>query len=83
MVSVSDCVTNLVASWHIHECCHVFVHPVYKQMEDAIKNHPDADVLVNFASLRSAYESTEEAMQFSQVYFDLLLKLWNLINIIN
>ncbi|XP_026472785.1 ATP-citrate synthase-like [Ctenocephalides felis] len=41
--------------------------PVYKKMEDAMTKHPDADVLVNFASLRSAYESTIEAMNFSQI----------------
>lgn len=41
--------------------------PVYKKMEDAIKKHPNADVLVSFASLRSAYESTLEAMHFNQV----------------
>ena len=40
---------------------------VYKKMEDAMKKHPDADNLVSFASLRSAYESTMEAMKFPQV----------------
>ena len=29
--------------------------------------HPDADVMVSFASLRSAYDSTIEAMKFPQV----------------
>ena len=29
--------------------------------------HRDADVLVNFASLRSAYESTIDAMNYPQV----------------
>ena len=46
--------------------------PVYKKMEDAITKHPDADVLVSFASLRSAYESTMEAMQYKQVSVDYL-----------
>lgn len=32
-----------------------------------MKNHPDADVLVNFASLRSAYDTTIEAMTYPQV----------------
>jgi len=32
-----------------------------------MKLYPDADVLVSFASLRSAYESTVEAMQYPQV----------------
>lgn len=41
--------------------------PVYKNMADAFKKHSDADVLVNFASLRSAYDSTMEALEFSQI----------------
>jgi len=41
--------------------------PVYKKMEDAMRLHPDADVMVSFASLRSAYESTMEALQFTQI----------------
>lgn len=41
--------------------------PVYKNMGDAFKKHSDADVLVNFASLRSAYDSTMEALEFPQV----------------
>jgi len=40
---------------------------VFKKMDDAMKLHPDADVLLSFASLRSAYESTVEAMQYPQV----------------
>jgi len=40
---------------------------VYKNMDDAMKKHPKADVLVNFASLRSAYDSTLEAMNYSQI----------------
>jgi len=41
--------------------------PVYKEMKDAFTKHPGADVLVNFASLRSAYDSTLEALNFPQV----------------
>ncbi|CAH2000171.1 unnamed protein product [Acanthoscelides obtectus] len=41
--------------------------PVYKQMKDAMTKHPEADVLVNFASLRSAYSSTMETMEFPQI----------------
>lgn len=41
--------------------------PVYKNMDDCMKKHPDADVLVNFASLRSAYESTMETMNYQQI----------------
>jgi ATP citrate (pro-S)-lyase len=32
-----------------------------------MKRQPTADVLVNFASLRSAYESTIEAMEYPQI----------------
>lgn len=41
--------------------------PVYKSMEDTMKKHPDASVLVNFASLRSAYETSVEALKFPQI----------------
>lgn len=41
--------------------------PIYKNMADAMKKCPTADVLVNFASLRSAYESTLETMTFPQI----------------
>jgi len=43
-------------------------------MDDAMKLYPDAEVLVSFASLRSAYESTVEAMQYPQVliYFSVV-----------
>ncbi|KAF5292657.1 hypothetical protein FQR65_LT11209 [Abscondita terminalis] len=41
--------------------------PVYKKMEDAMKKHSDADVMVNFASLRSAYQSTVETMEYPQI----------------
>jgi len=36
-------------------------------MSEAMNKHPDADVMINFASLRSAYDATLEAMQFPQV----------------
>lgn len=41
---------------------------VYKKMEDAMVKHKDADVLVNFASLRSAYDSTLETLNYPQVW---------------
>ena len=40
---------------------------VYKNMKDAMKKHPDADVMINFASLRSAYESTLETLEYKQI----------------
>ncbi|KAG8235731.1 hypothetical protein J437_LFUL016366, partial [Ladona fulva] len=41
--------------------------PVYKKMNDAMTKNKEADVMVNFASLRSAYESTVEAMSYPQI----------------
>ncbi|KAG9509503.1 ATP-citrate synthase, partial [Fragariocoptes setiger] len=40
---------------------------VYKNMKDAMTKHPDADVMINFASLRSAYESTLETLEYKQI----------------
>jgi succinyl-CoA synthetase alpha subunit len=58
MRRTSRCVKTLPVS---------FILAVYKRMEDAMTKHRDADVLVNFASLRSAYESTIDAMNYPQV----------------
>eukprot|EP00049_Salpingoeca_infusionum_P004291 m.76617 g.76617 ORF g.76617 m.76617 type:complete len:1071 (-) comp12493_c0_seq1:373-3585(-) len=41
--------------------------PVYQKMQEAMEKNPDVDVLINFASLRSAYDSTMQAMEFPQV----------------
>lgn len=42
--------------------------PVYNKMSEAINKHKDVDVLVNFASLRSAYESSMEVINdFPQI----------------
>lgn len=51
---------------------YLFKIPVYKKMEDAMNKHKDADVLVNFASLRSAYESTMETLNYPQVRLKLI-----------
>jgi len=37
--------------------------PMYKTISSAAKAHPEADVMVNFASHRSAYETTMEALE--------------------
>ncbi|TEA40128.1 hypothetical protein DBR06_SOUSAS8210053 [Sousa chinensis] len=41
--------------------------PVFKNMADAMKKHPEVDVLISFASLRSAYDSTMETMNHAQI----------------
>ena len=38
------------------------VIPVYKTLNMAIKKHPNVDVMINFASFRSAYDTSKEAL---------------------
>ncbi|MHA2306412.1 MAG: citrate/2-methylcitrate synthase [Candidatus Hodarchaeales archaeon] len=39
------------------------VVPIYRKLELAVKKHPEADVLINFSSFRSAYPTTMEALK--------------------
>jgi ATP-citrate lyase alpha-subunit len=39
------------------------VIPVYKTLKLAMKKHPNADVMINFASFRSAYDTSMEALE--------------------
>eukprot|EP00887_Chlorella_sp_A99_P004947 scaffold4.g4947.t1 len=41
--------------------------PQYSTIEEAVAKHPRADVFVNFASFRSAYESSFEALKLSTI----------------
>eukprot|EP00051_Salpingoeca_urceolata_P013592 m.171191 g.171191 ORF g.171191 m.171191 type:complete len:1075 (-) comp17835_c1_seq1:32-3256(-) len=41
--------------------------PVFRDMGEAMAKHPDADVLINFASFRSAYDSSMAALNFEQI----------------
>ncbi|KAI0795618.1 ATP-citrate synthase [Abortiporus biennis] len=41
--------------------------PVYTSVEEAVKKHPDVDVVVNFASSRSVYSSTLDILNFPQI----------------
>merc|ERR550539_897969 len=43
----------------------VFV-PIYKSVKEACEKHPEVDVMVNFASLRSAYDVTNEALNLGK-----------------
>jgi ATP citrate (pro-S)-lyase len=36
--------------------------PLYKDLNECVRRHPEADVMINFASLRSAYESSCEVI---------------------
>ncbi|KAG8216625.1 citrate synthase-like protein [Butyriboletus roseoflavus] len=41
--------------------------PVYTSLAEAVKKHPDVDVVVNFASSRSVYSSTLECLEFQSI----------------
>lgn len=41
--------------------------PVYKELKDAVKKHSEADMVVNFASFRSAYPTTMEALGYDSI----------------
>ncbi|MCK5583024.1 MAG: hypothetical protein KAI33_04505 [Elusimicrobiales bacterium] len=41
--------------------------PVYKNLNEAAKKHSDADVLINFASFRSAYRVTMDALKIKSL----------------
>ena len=41
--------------------------PMYTTIEKATKNHPQADVMINFASFRSAYPRTKEALEMDTI----------------
>ncbi len=41
--------------------------PIYKSIEKAAEMHPNVDVMINFASFRSAAPSTEEALTIPQI----------------
>jgi ATP citrate (pro-S)-lyase len=40
--------------------------PAYKSMETAFRLHPEASVMITFASMRSVFDTVVEALQFSQ-----------------
>lgn len=41
--------------------------PVYNTIKAAVKEHPSADIFINFASQRSAFETTSEAMEYKSI----------------
>jgi ATP-citrate lyase alpha-subunit len=43
------------------------VVPVYKTLQMAMKNHPNADVMINFSSFRSAYPTSKEALESKSI----------------
>ncbi|MFX1557342.1 MAG: ATP citrate synthase, partial [Promethearchaeota archaeon] len=43
------------------------VIPVYKTLDLAMKKHPNADIMINFASFRSAYDTSKEALESNTI----------------
>ena len=43
------------------------VAPVYKTLQMAMKNHPNAGVMINFSSFRSAYPTSKEALESDNI----------------
>ena len=43
------------------------VIPIVRTVEEAVERFPDSDTFLNFASFRTAYEVTMEALQFSSI----------------
>jgi succinyl-CoA synthetase alpha subunit len=41
--------------------------PIYTTIKEAAENHPQADVMINFASFRSAYPRTKEAFEIDSI----------------
>ncbi len=41
--------------------------PIYPNIGEALKANPDVDTMVNFASFRSAYDSTKEALEHKNI----------------
>ncbi len=41
--------------------------PIYGSIEEGSNNHPEADVLINFASFRSAFDSSRRALQTDSI----------------
>ncbi len=41
--------------------------PCYQTMEDALEKHGNTDVIINFSSFRSAYHTSDQALEFPQI----------------
>merc|ERR1719247_3950205 len=54
---------NLKVYWGTSE---IFI-PVYKSIAEACSKHKDVSMMINFASFRSVYESTLEAMECTAI----------------
>lgn len=43
--------------------------PIYPSIDSAIKSHPNVNGMINFASYRTAYESTKQALRYDNIQF--------------
>ena len=54
-----------------HKCFYgseEIILPIYTTIQKATKKHPKADVMINFASYRSAYPRTKEALEIDTIH---------------
>ena len=64
------CIVNPTKSG-LHKCfwgTEEILLPMYTAFSEATANHPEADVLVNFSSFRSAYPTTREALECDTIH---------------
>ena len=60
------CIVNPTGRGGWHRCfwgAKETLLPIYRTLKEATEKHPDADVMVNFASFRSAYPTSKEALE--------------------
>ena len=54
--------SNMKVYWGVEE---IFI-PVYPSIKSALTSHPEVSKMINFASFRSSYDSTMEALSYNQ-----------------
>lgn len=60
------CIVNPTGEGGWHKCfwgAKEILLPIYRTLKEATEKHPDADVMVNFSSFRSAYPTSKEALE--------------------
>ncbi|WP_457557464.1 citrate/2-methylcitrate synthase [Candidatus Harpocratesius sp.] len=59
--------TDYIAYHKVFFGTHEIIIPVYKDLSLAAQKHPNASVVVNFASFRSAFETSKEALELDSI----------------
>ena len=67
------------SSWWLHKAFFwekEILIPIYKTIDEAINNHPNTDVMINFASFRSAYATSLEALEKPTIKVVVIIAEW-------